>query len=133
MNGTRKYYPEQGNPITKEHTWYALTDKWILATKLRISKIQFTNHRKLKKKEDQRRKTKVWILRSFLEGGTKYPCEEIQRQSVDQRLKERPFRDCPTLGSIPYTVAKPRHYCGCQQVLADRNLIELSPERFSSP
>jgi hypothetical protein len=21
---------EVGNPITKEHTWYALTDKWIL-------------------------------------------------------------------------------------------------------
>jgi hypothetical protein len=26
-------------------------------------------------------------------------------------------------GSIPYTVIKPRHYCGCQQVLADRSLI----------
>jgi hypothetical protein len=24
-----------GNTITKEHTWYALTDKWILAQKLR--------------------------------------------------------------------------------------------------
>jgi hypothetical protein len=23
--------------VTKEHTWYALTDKWILAQKLRIS------------------------------------------------------------------------------------------------
>jgi hypothetical protein len=30
------YHPEWGNPITKEHTWYALTDKWILAQKLRI-------------------------------------------------------------------------------------------------
>ena len=29
----------------------------------------------------------------------------------------------PTLGSIPRTVTKPRHYCGCQQVLADRSLI----------
>jgi hypothetical protein len=27
----RKYHPEWGNPITKEHTWYAFTDKWILA------------------------------------------------------------------------------------------------------
>ena len=36
MNGTRKYHPEWGNPITKEHTWYALTGKWILAQKLRI-------------------------------------------------------------------------------------------------
>jgi hypothetical protein len=34
MDGTRKYHPEKGDPITKEHTWYALTDKWILAPKL---------------------------------------------------------------------------------------------------
>jgi hypothetical protein len=37
---------------TKEHTWYALNDKWIFAPKLRILKIQFTDHMKLKKKED---------------------------------------------------------------------------------
>jgi hypothetical protein len=37
----------------KEHTWYALTDKWILALKLRIPTIQPTNHTELKK-EDQR-------------------------------------------------------------------------------
>jgi hypothetical protein len=36
----------------KEHTWYALTDKWILAQKLGIPKIQFTDHMKLKKKDD---------------------------------------------------------------------------------
>jgi hypothetical protein len=53
MDGTRKYHPELGNPITKEHTWYTLTDKWILAQKLRIPKIQFTDHMKLKKKKDQ--------------------------------------------------------------------------------
>jgi hypothetical protein len=29
---------------------------------------------------------------------------------VEQRLKERPSRDCPTWGFIPYTVTK--HYCG---------------------
>jgi hypothetical protein len=39
--------------LTKEHTWYALTDKCILAQKLRIPKIQFTDHKKLTKKEDQ--------------------------------------------------------------------------------
>ena len=53
MGGTRKYHPEWGNPIIKEHTWYALTDKWILAQKLGIPKIQFTDHMKLKNKEDQ--------------------------------------------------------------------------------
>ena len=53
MNETRTY-PGRGNTVTKEHTWCALTDKWILAQKLRIpmiqfSEIQFTEHMKLKK------------------------------------------------------------------------------------
>jgi hypothetical protein len=76
------------NILIKEHTRYILRDKWILAQKLGIPKIQFTNQMKLKKKEDQ--SIDIW---SFLEGGTKYPLEEIQRQSVEQRLKERPSRD----------------------------------------
>jgi hypothetical protein len=38
----------------------------------------------------------VWILRSFFEGGTKYPWKELQRPSVELRLKEGPSRDCPT-------------------------------------
>jgi hypothetical protein len=29
MDGTRKYYPEWGNPVTKEHTEYVHTDKWV--------------------------------------------------------------------------------------------------------
>jgi hypothetical protein len=33
------------------------------------------------------------------------------------------------LGIHPIHQTKPRHYCGCQQVLADRNLL-LSPERL---
>jgi hypothetical protein len=33
MDGTIKCHPECGNPDTKEHTWYVLTDKWILAQK----------------------------------------------------------------------------------------------------
>jgi hypothetical protein len=43
----------EDNPITKEVTRYALTDKWILAQKLRIPKIQFVKHKKIKKKKDQ--------------------------------------------------------------------------------
>jgi hypothetical protein len=73
---------------------------------------------------------KCGYLRSFLEGRTKYPWEEIQRQSVEQRLWERPPRNCTTWGSIPHTVTKLRHYGGCQQVLADRNLMKLSPEKL---
>ena len=107
---------EVGNPTTKEHTWYVLTDKWILAQKLRITKIPFTDQMKLKKKEDQSMGILVLLRRE-----KKYPWEEIQ--TVEKRLMERPSRECPTWGSIPYTFTKPRHYCGCQQALADRNLI----------
>ena len=52
MDGIRKYHFEQDNPATKENAWHALTDKWILAQKPGIPKIQYTNHMKLKK-EDQ--------------------------------------------------------------------------------
>jgi hypothetical protein len=66
----------------QKNTWYTFTDKWILAHNLRIPKIQFAKHMKIKKKEDQR------ILLSFLEGGIKYPWKDFQRQTVKQRLKE---------------------------------------------
>jgi hypothetical protein len=51
--------------------------------------IQFAKLMKLKEK-----KNKVWILCSFLEGGTKYPRKELQ--SSELRLKEGPSRDCPS-------------------------------------
>jgi hypothetical protein len=63
---------------------------------------------------NSRRKIMKWILQSFLEGGSKYIWEEIQRQSFDQKLKEWPSSDCLSWESIPYTVAKPRHCYGCQ-------------------
>jgi hypothetical protein len=53
IDGVGGYHPEGGNPITKEHTFYALTDKWILVQKFGIPKIQFTDHMKLKVREDQ--------------------------------------------------------------------------------
>ena len=70
--------------------------------KLRITKIQFTDHRKLKKNGDQSMGASV-----LLERGTKYSWEQIWRQSVEQRLKERPSRDCPTWGFIPYNLPNP--------------------------
>jgi hypothetical protein len=76
---------------------------------LGITKIQFTDYMKLQE-------------------GRQSPREQIQRQSVEQRLKERPSRDCPTWGSISSTVAKPRCYCRCQEVLANASLVWLSPE-----
>ena len=42
MGGTGKYHPKRSNPITKEHTWNAVTDKWILAQELVIPKTQLT-------------------------------------------------------------------------------------------
>ena len=72
----------------------------------------------------------MWMLQCFLEGRTKYSQKEIWRQSVQQRLKKRPSRDCPTWKSIPFPAIKPGHYCGCWEVLADRSLIWLFPERL---
>jgi hypothetical protein len=45
---------------------FKTTDTWILAPKLQVTRIQFTDHMQLKK-----RKTKVWMLWSFLGGGKK--------------------------------------------------------------
>jgi hypothetical protein len=53
MDGTLKYHPEWGNTISKEHSWYVLTDKLILGKKLKILMIQLTDHMELKKKKDQ--------------------------------------------------------------------------------
>jgi hypothetical protein len=53
MDETRKYHSEWGNPNIKEQTWYVPTDKWILAQKLRVPMIQFTDHMMLNKKENQ--------------------------------------------------------------------------------
>jgi hypothetical protein len=55
----------------KEHTCYALTDEWIFAQKLGIPKIQFTDHMKLKKKEDQNVDVSVLLRRGskILTGG----------------------------------------------------------------
>jgi hypothetical protein len=51
---------------------------------------------KLKKKEDQTVDALVLLRR-----GKIYSREKIRRQSVEQRLKERPSRDCPTWGIHP--------------------------------
>jgi hypothetical protein len=67
MNGSGGYHPKWCNPITKVHTRYTLTAKWILAQKLRLPKIQFAKHMKLKKKEDQSVLTLI-----FLRMGKKY-------------------------------------------------------------
>jgi hypothetical protein len=78
MDRSGGYHPKWGNLITKEHTWYALTDKWILAQKLRTPKIQFTKHMKLKKKEDQSMDTSTLLRKGnkiSMGGVTKFGAE----------------------------------------------------------
>jgi hypothetical protein len=70
------------------------------------------------------------MLQCFLGGLTKYSQEEIWNQSVEQRLKERPSRDCLTWESILFAATKPGLYCESQEVLTDGSLIWLFPERL---
>jgi hypothetical protein len=89
MNETRKYHSECGNPITKQHAWYLLTDKWILAQKLGIPKIQFTNYMKLKKEEDQSVDTLVLLRRGNkipMGGVTETKCGAETEGMTIQRL-----------------------------------------------
>ena len=59
-----------------------LTDKWILAQKLRIHKIQFAKHMKLKKKEDQSVDT-LPLLRI----GNKTPMERVTETKFEAETK----------------------------------------------
>jgi hypothetical protein len=54
----------------------------------------------------------------------------MQGQKLEQKLNERPSRDCSTLGAITSADTKPSHYCWCQEVLTQRSLVWLSPERL---
>jgi hypothetical protein len=73
---------------------------------------------KFKKKEDQSVDASDLLRKQnkILTGGN-------METKCGAETEEWPFRDCPTCPSIPYTITKPTHYCGCQEVLADRSLI----------
>jgi hypothetical protein len=69
-------------------TRYALTDKWILAQKLRIPKIQFTDHMKIEK-EDQRVGASVFLRRENkipMGGDTETKCGAESEGKAIQRL-----------------------------------------------
>ena len=93
MDGSGGYHPEWGNPITKELTWYALTDKWIQAQKLRIPKVQFAKHVKLKKKEDQSVDTSVLLRR-----GNKIPKEGVTETNFGAETEGMTIQKLPHLG-----------------------------------
>jgi hypothetical protein len=62
------------------------TDKWILAQKLQITKIQFTDHMKLKKKEDQ--SVGAWVLlrkwNKVLKGANLECKAETERKAIER-------------------------------------------------
>ena len=97
---------------------YTDINKWILTQKLGILKIQFTDHMILNKMKDKSVDASV-----LLRMGNKI----VNRNNMET---ERSSIDFSTSRSIPCIDAKPRHGCRCQEVLADRILIYLSPERL---
>jgi hypothetical protein len=119
MDGSGGYHPEWGSPITKEHTWYAFTDKWILVQKLRIPKIQFAKHMKLKKKEDQSVST-LFLLRM----GNKIPMEGVTETKFGAETEGTTIQRLPHLGIHPIKKKHQTQSLGrCQQEPAERSLI----------
>ena len=96
MDVSGGYHPEWGNPITKELTWYTLTDKWILAQKLSIPKIQFAKHMKLKKKKDQSVAT-LFLLRM----GNKILMEGVIETKFGAKVKGWTIQRLPYPGINP--------------------------------
>ena len=73
-----------------------LTDKWILAQKLRIPKIQFAKHMKLKKKEDQSVDTSILLRR-----GNKIPMERVTETKCGPETEGMTIQRLPYLGIHP--------------------------------
>jgi hypothetical protein len=94
----------------------ALTDKWILAQKLRIPKIQFAKHMKLKKKEDQSVDTSILLRR-----GNKIPMEGVTEIKFRAETEGMIIPRLPHLGIHP--INNPRNYCRCQQDFVDSSLL----------
>jgi hypothetical protein len=97
--------------VCKSNTWYALTDKWILAQKLGIPKVQFIDHMKLKKKEDQNVDAPVLLRRgNKISMGEDTKCEaETEGKTIQRRphLRIRPTHSYQTQTLL----WKPRSSC----------------------
>jgi hypothetical protein len=76
----------------------ALTDKWILAQKLRIPKIEFAKHKKIKKNEDQGVDTSP-----LLRMGNKTPMEGVTETNFGAEMKGWTIQRLPYLGIHPIT------------------------------
>ena len=73
-----------------------ITDKWILAQKLRIPKIQFAKYMKLMKKEDQSVDTSILLRR-----GNKIPIEVVTATKYRSETKGMTIQRLPHLGIHP--------------------------------
>ena len=96
MDGPGGHHPEWGNTITKEFTQYVLTDKWILAQKLRIPKIQFAKHKKINKWEVQCVDTS-FLLRI----GNKIPMKGVTETKFGAKTEGWTIRRLPHSGTHP--------------------------------
>ena len=78
---------------SQKNTHDMYPDKWILAQKLRIPKIQFAKHMKLKKKEDKSVDTLILLRR-----GNKIAMEEVTETNFRAETEERTIQRLPHLG-----------------------------------
>jgi hypothetical protein len=66
----------------------------------------------------------------FLRSGNKLLTGGNMEIKCGAETKGKAIQRLLCLGIPPIYSCKPRHYCGCWEVLADRSLIWLSPERL---
>jgi hypothetical protein len=76
--------------------WFSPRELWILALKLRIPKIQFAKHMKLKKKEDQSVDTSILLRR-----GNKIPMEGVTETKSGAETEGMTIQRLPHLGMHP--------------------------------
>ena len=81
---------------SQKNTPNILTDKWILAQKFRIPNIQFTNHMKLNKEEDQSVDTSILLKR-----GNKIPIEGVTETKYGAETEGMIIQRLPYLGIHP--------------------------------
>ena len=82
---------------------------------------KFTDHMKLKKKEDQSLGASVLLRR-----GNKI----LNSNKYGGKVWSRDHPEIAQPGDSSHIVTKPRHYCGCQEVHAEKSLIWLCPDRL---
>jgi hypothetical protein len=93
-------------------------DKWILAQKFRIPKIQFAKYMKLKKKEDQSVDT-AFLLRMR----KKIPMDGVTETRFGAEPEGTTFQRLSHLGIHPINNHQTQTLGRCQQEPTDRSLI----------